>query len=207
MAPEGPDVEKQEPKSPKSSSSMTDPELRYVTSYLVIQFSECRWTPLTHYSPVKHCILMVMLQELNPTSHCTHIFTSSTMSPDRNASGTVWVGRTDQGCQAGSKVERISLLPRVSRVHFISPRLFIESYNKDLNILFVCLPLAWVWHFKSHQEGHAKAFSDQATFARKLICYPLLDSRFKPKPSMFLVYHSTRKTLRLGWGANGPLPR
>ena len=37
--------------------------------------------------------------------------------------------------------------------------------------MFVCLPLAWVWHFKSHQEGHAKAFSDQATFARKLILY------------------------------------
>ncbi|KAK7681725.1 hypothetical protein QCA50_015072 [Cerrena zonata] len=34
-----------------------------------------------------------------------------------------------------------------------------------LNILFVCLPLAWVWHFKSHADRESTVFTDRATFA------------------------------------------
>ena len=72
MAPEGPDVEKQEPKSPKSSSSMTDPELRYVTSYLIIQFSECRWTPLTH---------LFTSETLHSNGHATAAQTNQPLHP------------------------------------------------------------------------------------------------------------------------------
>lgn len=43
------------------------------------------------------------------------------------------------------------------------------NFLLDLNILFVCLPLAWVWHFKSHEEHESSVFTDRATFACKSI--------------------------------------